>query len=45
MIMQVFKDYVEAANALGKQDDAFVKRIESLIPKTLRPEGWQKTDA
>ena len=37
MIMQVFKDYVEAANALGKQDDAFVKRIESLIPKIYVP--------
>ena len=37
MIMQVFKDYVEAAKALGKQDDAFVKRIGSLIPKLYRP--------
>ncbi len=37
MIMQVFKDYVEAAQALGKQDDAFVKRIESLIPKLYVP--------
>ena len=37
MIMQVFKDYVEAANALGKQDDAFVKRIASLIPKLYVP--------
>jgi len=37
MIMQVFKDYVEAANALGKQDDAFVKRIQSLIPKLYVP--------
>lgn len=37
MIMQVFKDYVEAAKALGKQDNAFVKRIESLIPKLYVP--------
>jgi len=37
MIMQVFKDYVEAANALGKQDDAFVKRIAGLIPKLYVP--------
>ena len=37
MIMQVFKDYVEAAKVLGKQDEAFVKRIGSLIPKLYRP--------
>ncbi|MGB2092006.1 MAG: glycosyl hydrolase family 95 catalytic domain-containing protein [Akkermansiaceae bacterium] len=41
MIMQVFKDYVEAANALGKQDDAFVQRIQSLIPKLYVPKVAQ----
>ena len=37
MILQVFKDYVEAAEALGKSNDAFVQRIAGLIPKIYRP--------
>ena len=37
MILQVFNDYVEAAEALGKQNDPFVKKIEATIPKVYRP--------
>lgn len=37
MVLQVFKDYVEAAEALGKQDDPFVKKIKATIPKVYRP--------
>ena len=37
MILQVFKDYLEAAAALGKAEDPFVKRIGSLIPKLYVP--------
>jgi alpha-L-fucosidase 2 len=37
MILQVFNDYVEAAEALGKQNDPFVKKIKGTIPKVYRP--------
>ncbi|PXA04974.1 hypothetical protein DDZ13_03130 [Coraliomargarita sinensis] len=37
MILQVFQDYVEAATALGKEDDAYVKEIQTLIPKVYQP--------
>ena len=37
MILQVFNDYVEAADALGKQDDPLVKKIKATIPKVYRP--------
>ena len=37
MILQVFKDYLEAAGALGKRDDPFVKRVARLIPKLYAP--------
>jgi len=37
MTLQVFNDYVEAAEALGKADDPFVKKIKDTIPKVLRP--------
>ena len=37
IILQVFNDYVEAAEALGKQDDPFVKQIKETIPRVYRP--------
>jgi alpha-L-fucosidase 2 len=37
MILQVFEDYVEAADALGKSEDPYVKKIKSLIPKVYQP--------
>jgi alpha-L-fucosidase 2 len=37
MILQVFQDYVEAAEALGKQQDPFVNKIRATIPKVYRP--------
>ena len=37
MILQVFNDYVEAAEALGKQNDPFVQKIKATIPKVYRP--------
>jgi len=37
MILQVFSDYLEAAEVLGRQDDPFVKTIAETMPKVLRP--------
>ena len=37
MILQVFKDYIEAAEVLGKMEDPLVKRIQELLPKIYRP--------
>ncbi|OUX38405.1 MAG: hypothetical protein CBE26_01380 [Kiritimatiellaceae bacterium TMED266] len=37
MIMQVFGDYLEAAEVLGKQEDSFVQRVHKLLPKIYRP--------
>ncbi len=37
MVLQVFSDYVEAAEALGKQNDPFVKKIKETISKVYRP--------
>ena len=37
MVLQVFNDYVEAAEALGKQNDPFVKKIKATIPRVYRP--------
>ncbi len=37
MILQVFNDYLEAAQALGKSDDAVVRRIKAIVPKVYRP--------
>jgi len=37
MILQVFNDYVEAAEALGKGNDPFVKKVKETIPKILVP--------
>ena len=38
MILQVFNDYVEAAEALGKQDDPFVMEVKAIIPQVYRPQ-------
>jgi alpha-L-fucosidase 2 len=37
MIMQVFGDYIEAAQVLGKMDDALVKRVQELLPRLYQP--------
>jgi alpha-L-fucosidase 2 len=37
MILQVFKDYLEAAAALGNMEHPLVKRVQALIPKIYRP--------
>jgi len=37
MIFQVFSDYLEAAEVLGKQDDPFVQKVSTLLPKVYRP--------
>jgi len=37
MILQVFNDYLEAAEALGKSEDTYVKKIKTLIPKVYQP--------
>ena len=37
MILQVFSDYIEAAEAIGKQDDALVKKVRASLPKVYRP--------
>jgi alpha-L-fucosidase 2 len=37
LILQVFNDYVEAAEVLGKMDDPLVKRVQELLPKIYRP--------
>jgi alpha-L-fucosidase 2 len=36
-ILQVFKDYVQAATALGKLDDPLVQQVQKLIPRIYRP--------
>lgn len=38
MVLQVFNDYVEAAEALGKQNDPFVKKIAATTAKVYRPQ-------
>ena len=37
IVLQVFNDYLEAAEALGNQDDPFVQKIKATIPKVYRP--------
>ena len=37
MILQVFSDYLEAAEAIGKTDDAFVRKIKATLPNVYRP--------
>jgi len=38
MVLQVMNDYVEAARALGKENDPFVQKIKVMIPKVYRPQ-------
>lgn len=37
MVLQVFNDYLEAAQALGKTDDPFVQSIADKLPRVYRP--------
>lgn len=37
MIMQVFNDYLEAAEVLGKTNDALVKKVAETLPKVYQP--------
>ncbi len=37
MIVQVFNDYLEASEVLGKSDDPFVQEIKATIPKVYQP--------
>ena len=37
LALQVFSDYLEAAAALGKSDDPYVRKIAALLPRVYRP--------
>jgi len=37
MILQVFNDYLEAAEVLGKSGDPFVQKIKATVPKVYGP--------
>jgi len=37
MILQVFNDYLEAAEVLGKSSDPFVQKIKATVPRVYRP--------
>jgi alpha-L-fucosidase 2 len=37
MILQVFNDYLEAAEVLGRTNNEFVQRIKTTLPKVYRP--------
>ncbi|HKL21547.1 MAG TPA: hypothetical protein VJ904_07055, partial [Tichowtungia sp.] len=37
VILQVFNDYLEAAEALGKTDDELVRQVKKTLPKIYRP--------
>ncbi len=37
MVLQVFSDYLEAASALGRQEDPLSQRVQSLLPRVYRP--------
>ncbi|MHC4250766.1 MAG: glycosyl hydrolase family 95 catalytic domain-containing protein [Planctomycetota bacterium] len=37
MILQVFNDYLEAAEVLGRADDPFVRKVRATAPKVFRP--------
>ncbi len=37
MVLQVFHDYLEAADILGRAEDPLVKKIRSALPKVYRP--------
>ncbi len=38
MVLQVFNDYLEAARALGKENDPFVQSIAEKLPRVYRPQ-------
>ncbi|HKK17448.1 MAG TPA: glycoside hydrolase family 95 protein [Opitutales bacterium] len=38
MILQVFNDYIEAAQALGKSGDGYVRQIKAKLPRVFRPQ-------
>ena len=42
MILQVFSDYLEAAEVLGRQDDPFVQTIAKTLPKVMRPKNRRR---
>jgi alpha-L-fucosidase 2 len=37
MVLQVFADYLEAAEALGRSKDPLVQRVRATLPKVYRP--------
>ncbi len=37
MVLQVFNDYLEAAEVLGKSNDPFALKVKATIPKVYRP--------
>lgn len=37
IVLQVFNDYLEAAEALGRTEEPLAKRVEKLLPKVFRP--------
>jgi len=37
MILQVFSDYLEAAEVLGKTADPLVRKVKATVPKVFRP--------
>jgi len=37
MILQVFNDYLEVAEVLGRTNDKFVKRIKTILPNVYQP--------
>ena len=37
MVLQVFSDYLEAAEALGRSEEPLVQRVAALLPKVYRP--------
>ena len=38
MVLQVLNDYLEAASAIGKQDDPLVQEVRQLVPRVYRPQ-------
>lgn len=38
MVLQVFNDYLEAADVLGRRDDTLVQKIASTLPRVYRPQ-------
>lgn len=38
MILQVFNDYIEAAEALGRSDETLVREVRAMLPRIYRPQ-------